>query len=325
MQRSKIAQRIQLVPLAKWVILPTMQVWTGLVAQNFHNSVVMIGNFDGLHLGHQTLLKQAGEYPSPRIVITFDPHPMQVLRPERRLRRLFPVSDLEEQLPRFGIDLLLVLPFTHEFSTIPAGEFLNRYLGQAFSPKHVVAGYDFAFGNGREGNLELLRGWTASRQITLDVLPPLRMGGEIISSRRIRDAITKGDVHGASLLLGRPFYLRGEVISGAGRGKQIGVPTLNQRVANETLPPIGVYATRTTCEGQTFASVTNVGVNPTFESGSQIKVETHLLNQDIDWRGKRIDVHLLERLRDEKKFSSIEDLKKQIQSDILKAKGILGI
>lgn len=303
-----------------------MQVWKSLepLEQKFHNGVVTIGNFDGLHLGHQSLLNRAREVSGPRIVITFDPHPMQVLRPERELKRLFPREDLIEQLPGYGVDLVLIIPFTKEFASLPAKVFLDTYVADWFHPKNIVAGYDFTFGKGREGTLEMLRAWSAAKGMHLDVLPPLRMSGEVVSSRRIRDLIVKGDVHSAHLLLGRPFYLRGEVTAGAGRGATIGIPTLNQLVINETLPPKGVFATRTVVDGKTYPSVTNVGTNPTFENGSAIKVETHILDARMELRGKSVDVQLLERLRDEKKFSSIEDLKKQIQSDILKARAILG-
>lgn len=303
-----------------------MQVWKRLEphAQNFQNGVVTIGNFDGLHLGHQSLLRKAQSSRGPRIVITFDPHPTQVLRPERQLKRLFPREDLFEQLPQYGVDLLMVLPFNKEFAGLKAIDFLNAYVGDAFHPHHFVAGYDFTFGSGREGTLDVLREWAQAKKIQVDVMPPLRMSGEVVSSRRIRELILKGDVHSASLLLGRPFYLRGPIIAGAGRGRTIGIPTLNQAVVNETWPSSGVYVTRTVYNGKSHPSVTNIGTNPTFESGQGIKVETHILDDNtLDWRDLSIDVHLIERLREEKKFSGIEDLKKQIQSDILKAKAIL--
>jgi riboflavin kinase / FMN adenylyltransferase len=302
-----------------------MQVWKSLEpnSQNFQRGVVTVGNFDGLHLGHQSLLRRAASVTGPKIVITFDPHPMQILRPERQLKRLFPREDLIEQLPRYGVDLLVILPFTHEFAALPARDFLNQFVA-VFHHTDVVAGYDFTFGNGREGTLDFLREWCTAAGIQIDVLAPLRMSGEVVSSRRIRDMILHGDVHSAQLLLGRPFYLRGEVVSGAGRGVQLGFPTLNQHVCNETLPAKGVYATRVRCAGVTYPSVTNVGTNPTFENGEQLKFETHVLDQEVEWHGKTIDVELVERLRDEKKFSGIEDLKKQIQTDILKAKAIVG-
>lgn len=304
-----------------------MRTWKRLEPpeQIFQNGVVTVGNFDGLHLGHQALLKKAEELGSPRVVITFDPHPMQVLKPERSLKRLFPREDITERLPDYGTDLLMILTFNQAFANIPALQFLDEYIGLPFKPKHIVAGYDFNFGRGREGTLDVLEKWASSQGILVSVVSPLRLGGEVVSSRRIRGLVEAGDIHGARLLLGRPFYLRGPVTAGAGRGVQLGFPTLNQIPENETLPLKGVYATRTRCEDATFASVTNIGVNPTFENSATIRVETHVLDQNVNWRGRQIDVEFYERLRDEKKFSGIEDLKKQIQSDILKAKSILKV
>ena len=302
-----------------------MQVWKSLSgsSQIFQRGVVTIGNFDGLHLGHQCLLQKAGEFPGPRIVITFDPHPVQVLQPERGLKRLLPREDLIEQLPQYGTDLLLILPFTQEFAKLRAEDFLHSYLGKPFMPRHVVAGYDFAFGHGREGTLEGLRAWASRGSVQVDVVPPLKLHSEVVSSRRIRELILQGNVAAARRFLGRPFYLRGQVIEGAGRGARIGIPTLNQTVINETWPANGVYATRTLCAGESYLSVTNIGTNPTFEAGSRVKVETHLLSASVAWRGKIIDVQLIDRLRDERKFSGVEELKRQIQSDFAQAQSVL--
>jgi riboflavin kinase/FMN adenylyltransferase len=301
-----------------------MDIWRAVEAptQKFHNGVLTVGNFDGLHLGHQSLLKKMTEFPGPRIVITFDPHPLQVLQPERGLKRLFPREDLWERLPAFGVDLLLLLRFDKTFARQRPDGFLDTYVGP-FHPKHVVAGYDFAFGAGRAGNLDSLRAWCAGRGVQVDVMPPLELDGVLVSSRKIRECIEAGEVGTAATLLGRPFYLRGAVGAGAGRGAAMGFPTLNQSVENETLPKGGVYATRVRRAGRTYASVTNIGTNPTFESGSAVKVETFVLDQKADWRGERIDVELIERLRDEKKFSGVEDLKEQIQADILNARKVL--
>ena len=292
-------------------------------AQNFHGGVVTIGNYDGLHLGHQCLLTCLGEMAGPRTVMTFDPHPAQILQPERHLKRLFPRADLTERLPDFGVDLLVVLPFDREFARLSAGEFLNQFVG-VLKPRHIVAGYDFAFGTGREGTLEVLRTWAAAHSATVNVVEPMRLDGEIVSSRRIRDLVIQGEVRAAARLLGRPFYLRGETVAGAGRGATIGVPTLNQKVENETLPALGVYASRLRVGDKSYASVTNVGTNPTFEASSVVKVETHLIGVTGDWHGLTVDVDLVERLRAEQKFSSVEDLKKQLQGDILRATRILG-
>lgn len=300
---------------------PAIGSWHGMNNAEVSGAVITMGNFDGLHLGHQALLKAALDQPSPRVVITFDPHPLQVLYPERRLRRLLPREDLVEQLPKYGVDLLWILPFTRDFAQLGPQEFLTRL--EPLAPRHVVAGYDFGFGRDRSGSLDSLRAWAASRGASMHVVPPLLVDGAPVSSRRLRDMIAvQGDAAGARRLMGRPFYLRGEVVRGAGRGAGIGIPTLNQRVVNETLPRQGVYATRTRVGGAASPprpSVTNIGVTPTFGDGGSVKVETHVLDGVCEARGQTVDVEFIVRLRDEMKFSSIEDLKKQIQSDILKA------
>lgn len=306
-----------------------MKVWKEVAeadAAPFRGAVVMIGNFDGLHLGHQSLLAAAEKAAAggPKVVITFDPHPLQVLAPEKALKRLFPREDLAEQLPAYGTDLLVILPFTREFSQQSAEEFLKNYV-QPFAPKHIVAGHDFGFGRSRQGSLDSLKEWCAGHGAALHVVAPLKMDGQLVSSRRLRELITSGQVEEAARLLGRPFYLRGMVIEGAGRGSQIGIPTLNQRPVNETIPQQGVYATRTTWRGKKMASVTNIGFNPTFGSAEGLKIETHVLDGRCEARGETVDVEFVRRLRPEMKFQSIEDLKKQIQSDILKAKEVLGV
>jgi FAD synthase len=148
--------------------------------------------------------------------LTFDPHPLLVVAPGRGLRLLFPREDLAEQLPAYGVDILQILPFTHEFSRLPALEFLNRFILEPFHPRAMVAGYDFAFGSDREGTLEVLEGWAEEHGIELDIVPPLAEQGDVVSSRRLRDRLGSGDVAQASRLLGRYFYLRGEMkFSGA--------------------------------------------------------------------------------------------------------------
>jgi riboflavin kinase/FMN adenylyltransferase len=302
-----------------------MQVWSEgrESGELFHHGVVTVGNFDGLHLGHQALFKKAREAGQPRVLITFDPHPLQVLRPEQHLKRLFPREDLIEQLPKYGVDLLVVVPFDRKFARRSASDFLQEFLANRFKAKHIVAGYDFAFGNRREGTLQVLQDWAKERDITVDVVPPLEVAGQTISSRRIREVLVQGDVATAEQLLGRAFYLRGEVVSGAGRGSKIGIPTLNQRAVNETLPKNGVYASQVSFAGRMWSSVTNIGINPTF-AGHEIKVETHVIGEKVDWHGQSIDVHLRQRLREERKFPNVKSLTEQIQTDISEALSALG-
>jgi len=287
--------------------------------------VLTIGNFDGLHLGHQALLKKAQEYPGPRTVLTFDPHPLQVLRPDRELRRLLPREDLSEMLPNYGVDQCAVIHFTPEFARVSAVDFLNLWVAQPFRPNVLVVGYDFAYGHRREGDWNSLKAWAEPLGVQLFQVPPVYAKGELVSSRRIRECVRSGDMATATLLLGREFYLRGRVIAGSGRGEKLGFATLNLDVVNETEPARGVYVTWTGVGGQWHPSVCNVGVNPTFGDEAKVKIETHVLSGKIAVGENTVDLRFVKRLRDEIKFASPQDLKKQIEDDILKAKQILGI
>ena len=295
-----------------------------LAGQKFQGGSVTIGNFDGLHLGHQELLRRAKALGGPVVVITFDPHPVQVLYPEKQLRRLFPREDLYEQLPRYGADLLWMLPFSKEFAAWPAEQFLEDCLWKPLRPKSLVAGYDFAFGKSRGGSLDGLKAWGQNKGVGVHVVEPQMVGHEVVSSRRVRELVMQGRAREAAALLGRPFYLRGPVVSGAGRGAGLGFPTLNQQVVNETCPANGVYASFTRFADKKYSSITNIGVNPTF-GGGQIKVETHVFDSNLDLRGITIDVDLVDYIRPEMKFASVEDLKIQIRQDILKANETLDI
>lgn len=303
-----------------------MQVWRRLEppAQSFQGGAVTIGNFDGCHLGHQALIRTAKAAGGPVVVvITFDPHPVKVLKPELPFKRIFPRADLEEQLPKYGVDLLVILPFTKELARTKAEEFWCDYVVTPFRPKHVVEGPDFAFGHSREGTLDFLNKWCAGNGVQLHTVTAQTVGGEQVSSRSIRELIQKGEVAAVIPRLGRPFYLRGEVGSGAGRGAGIGIPTLNFKPVNEITPAQGVYATFTKRAGKRFRSVTNIGVNPTFGGNEGVKIETHVLGGPFEARGETVDVEFIASLRPEMKFASIEDLKKQIKDDILKAGDIL--
>jgi riboflavin kinase/FMN adenylyltransferase len=286
--------------------------------QKFHRGAVTIGNFDGLHLGHQALLHKACSLGGPVIVMTFDPHPVQVLYPEKELRRLFPRVDLIEQLPGYGVELLWILPFSRQFADWPASRFLEQCLWRPLRPRHVIVGYDFAFGRSREGTLEGLRAWGVKAGVDVHVVEPKTLGSEVVSSRRIRELLSQGKMEDVNACLNRRFYLRGKVIKGAGRGAGLGSPTLNMEVVNETYPANGVYATFAVLNGRRYRSVTNIGVNPTF-GGGPVKVETHVLDPDFKgWEGG-MDTEFVAFLRPEIRFSSVEDLKKQIERDILEA------
>jgi riboflavin kinase/FMN adenylyltransferase len=192
-------------------------------------------------------------------------------------------------------------------------------VSEPFAPKHIVAGYDFAFGKNREGSLEFLKAWCARRGCELHVVEAREEEGEIYSSRLIRELITQGEVEKAAEKLGRYFYLRGEVGSGAGRGQKIGIPTMNFKPVKETVPAQGVYAVRVWLDGKMYPGVTNIGINPTFGGNEGLKIETHVIGHTVEARGLTAVIEFVKRLRPEMKFSSIEDLKNQIKTDILKA------
>lgn len=301
-----------------------MQRWNGTdaLSQKFQGGTVTLGNFDGLHLGHQELFRKARETGGPVSVITFDPHPQAILQPGKEIRRIFPREDLVEQLPEYGIDLLAILPFTLEMASLTADEFWAKYVSGPLKPKHVVAGHDFAFGKNRAGTLEFLKAWGSANSCAVHVVEPLKLDGEIVSSRLIRELVAQGEMRKVSERLSRPFYLTGTVGAGAGRGNMIGVPTMNLTSIKQVIPKAGVYASLCQIDSLRLTSVTNVGVNPTF-GGDSLKIETHVINHTVEARGKTVKVEFIERLRDEKKFPGIEDLKKQIKDDILKAQGVL--
>lgn len=305
-----------------------MQVLQGVkqLKNPLRSSVVTIGNFDGVHLGHQELisrvLKASKRLHATPVALTFHPHPSRILRPDKPVARLFDQVDQRERLELLGLEVLIEEPFTKAFSEIEAEEFFENWIWRPLSPKGVVIGHDFAFGHHREGGRGYLETLCARRGIELEVVPAVLFEGKPVSSTRIREALTRGDVEEAAHFLGRPYYLKGEVQQGEQRGRTIGVPTANLKPFTEFIPRQGVYVSRTRVGTQTFRSITNLGSNPTFhcEPGAPVKAETHLFDFASDLYGREIRVELLHFLRDEKKFSGLEDLQSQIARDLADAR-----
>ena len=287
-------------------------------------SVLAIGNFDGIHLGHQEILRDvairaesSGDVAS---ALTFEPAPLKVLRPEIAPKRL---STNEQRLEWFkvvGLESAIVLNFTKELSLLSPQDFVEQILVRQLRVRAVLVGENFRFGHKQSGDTALLKELGRLHGFDVAVVPPVIYHGEIVSSTVIRREIAVGDVGHAGRLLGRPFVLTGEVVSGAGVGRKFTVPTLNLRPDQELLPANGVYVTRTLLDGETKSrrSVTNIGLRPTFK-GSSLTVETHLLDAPKEFETKRIEIRFWERLREERKFSGPEELKAQIGEDIQRA------
>lgn len=283
-------------------------------------SILTIGNFDGVHSGHRAILRQviarAKSTQMPAVLMTFDPHPIQFLFPERGLHRLFSVKDLREQVEQMGLDVLIVQPFDAAFASLSAQQFLDEKVVPYMRPQQMVVGHDFNFGANRSGTLDFLRSWCEQRKMQLAVHEPVEVDGERVSSRRIRELITEGNVEKAGRFLARAFYLEGMVEKGAGRGRGIGVPTVNLRLRDLVRPRLGVYVSETSVGKQKYRSVSNLGVSPTFGDNSEVRLETHIFGFNSEIYGQNIRVELLSFLRDEKKFSSVDELKQQIQTDM---------
>jgi riboflavin kinase/FMN adenylyltransferase len=290
-----------------------------------------IGNFDGVHLGHQKIIELAVEKARSRkgvaVAYTFRPHPQIALRPGAKVQLLSTYDEKLELLQQAGIDLVVEEPFSREFSTVAPEQFFNDVILRRVSAEAIVVGYDFAFGRERQGHLDVLGAFCAKAGVELTVVSPHRVDSEVVSSSRIRQHYLAGEIEAGNRLLGRAFYYRGVVMKGEGRGRKIGFPTANLHIEEKLTLPYGVYATIAVLNGHEHRSVTNVGVRPTFKSpdGRELPalVETHLLDSDMDLYGSTLEVRFVKRLREEKKFSGVEELKEQIRKDVGLARQVL--
>lgn len=283
-------------------------------------TVLTLGVFDGLHLGHQLIMKTvveraraAGAKPT---VITFEPHPRAVLHPESAPPLLQTFDQKIEALGVLGIEQTIVIRFDKAFSEIRAQEFLKEIVSQRLHAKEVYLGRGFAFGHDREGNIELLRRVSSELGFFADEVAEVRLHGQRISSSLIRDLLSQGRVNLARRMLGRPYGVEGPVIRGAERGRQLGFPTANLHPRNRVLPRSGVYITSALVEGKWRRSLTNVGTRPTFGNETELSVETFIMNWWGDLYDDVVRVRFLHRVRDEMKFASVDDLKTQIQRDV---------
>jgi riboflavin kinase/FMN adenylyltransferase len=286
-------------------------------------TVLTLGVFDGLHLGHQaimrTVVERARAIGAVPTVITFDPHPRAQLHPETAPPLLQTFDQKIEALGVLGIEQTIVIRFDKEFSQVRAEEFLRTVIAGRLHAKEVYLGCGFAFGHNREGNIELLRAVSRNLGFFADEVAELRLRGRRVSSSRIRELLQQGRVNIARRMLGRPYGVEGMVVRGAERGAKLGFPTANLHPQNRVMPRNGVYVTATLIDGQWRRSVTNVGTRPTFDSAGESSVETFVMNWSGDLYGDVLRVRFLRRLRDEKKFSSVDELKSQIDRDVTRA------
>jgi len=291
-------------------------------------TLLTIGVFDGVHAGHRYLLeklqRQAAEKHLLSGVITFNPHPQSILDSQNKLVWLSSPKERIKSLQRLGINLVAVLTFTPEIAQLSAQEFMFL-LKKQLRMRSILVGPDFVLGRGREGNIRLLRALGRKMNFSVEVIPPYTINGEIVTSTLIRQALTQGDMEKVRRLMGRCFQIGGKVVASNKRGRILGFPTANLDVKPEqALPGNGIYATITQVDNKQFHSATNIGTCPTFGEGDKT-VETHLLNYKGDLYNKEIKVEFVQKIRDEQRFSSSEELKTQIEQDIREIDAILTV
>ncbi|NOT43036.1 MAG: bifunctional riboflavin kinase/FAD synthetase [Acidobacteria bacterium] len=281
--------------------------------------VLALGNFDGLHRGHLKILERvkrgAAERGGSPMAMTFDPHPPRVVRPDKAPPLLMTTAQRLEALDRAGIPAVAVVRFTPELSRWEPERFVRVVLAEWLRVSEVWVGADFLFGRDRTGNFSALRTLGQLHGFRAEKIDPVRYKEFVVSSTRIRRLVSEGRMDEAGALLGHHYFIDGVVVEGRGRGRGLGVPTANLQTENELLPPNGVYATAVAYEGTVYPSVTNVGVRPTFDDGTEVTVETHLLGSDLDLYGRRLRLHFVQRMRDERRFPDVDALRAQIDAD----------
>jgi riboflavin kinase/FMN adenylyltransferase len=290
----------------------------------WHQPVLALGNFDGLHRGHSKIIERvrrvSAERAATSLVLTFDPHPPRIVRPDKAPALLMTFDQKIEALAKAGIQGVAVVRFTHELSRWEPETFVKTVLVDWLRVGEVWVGADFLFGRDRSGNFSLLRAIGAQYGFRTEKIDPVRYKDFVVSSTRIRRLVAEGRVDEAGALLGHHFYIDGTVMRGAGRGRELGVPTANIETANELIPPHGVYATTLSVGGVVRPSVTNVGTRPTFDDVTKTTIEAHLLDGDRDLYGQTVRLAFIQRLRDERRFPDVDALKAQIDADVRRAR-----
>jgi riboflavin kinase / FMN adenylyltransferase len=306
-----------------------MKLIKGLPRHLDHSSpVVTIGNFDGVHIGHQKIFRavveKAESIKGTPVAMTFEPHPVRVLSPERGLKLITSFEDKARLIFECGIKNLICIDFDREFAHTDAEIFIKDILVDRLKAKWIIVGHNYTFGRAKKGNAALLRRRGKKYGFGVSVVRYAKVGGEIVSSSRVRHAVISGKVGEVARMLGRAYHIEGIVIKGAGRGTSLlNTPTANIATENELIPKEGVYAVKVSLDRNVYDGVANIGKNPTFNEGN-MSYEVHILDFHRNLLGCKLKVHFLKRIREEKKFSCVEDLFEHIKMDIETARQILG-
>ncbi|HQP54495.1 MAG TPA: bifunctional riboflavin kinase/FAD synthetase [Syntrophorhabdus sp.] len=297
-----------------------MQVFESLdFEEKFANPILTIGNYDGLHLGHRKIIERveikARENKGTSMLMTFHPHPLTILKPDRFIGLITPLPVKKRLIEEAGIDVMFIIPFTDEFHLISPESFVENILVQKLGIKGLIVGYDFKFGKGGKGNVEYLAAKSTQYGFFFDIQEAITLDNEKVGSNRIRRMIQEGDVKKAGLHLGRPYMIGGTVMAGDGRGRTIGFPTINLQTEFPLIPGRGVYVSSVEIGGKRLPAVTNIGFNPTFD-GQSLTIETYIMDFSQDLYNQKVALYFLDRIRDEVKFSSVDELKDRIRKDV---------
>lgn len=294
--------------------------------EKFPNPVLTLGNFDGVHLGHQSIFRKvverAREIKGTSMAFTFEPHPLKVLAPDRSPRLLNTFHGKMKLIEASGMQIVVCADFTREFAEQHPEDFARRVLVDGIGVREVFVGYDYAFGRGREGSIDSLRRMGESQGFTVGVVDAVQVGGAVVSSSLVRELVSAGRVGEVQQYLGRFYAIEGNVVHGASRGHTLGFPTANIQTTNELLPSFGVYAVRMGIGGLHHDGVAAIGIRPTFGDGP-VSIEVFLFDYDGDLYGKHVEVAFIKRLRGEQKFSDADALVKQMHRDVAEAKEVL--
>jgi riboflavin kinase / FMN adenylyltransferase len=289
------------------------------IPSSLRGGAVTVGNFDGVHRGHariiERLVAQAALLGGPAVVLTFDPHPVQILRPQNAPHPLTWTSRKAELLAELGVDAVIAYPTDEAFLGLGPREFFDRIVRDGLGARAMVEGPNFFFGKNRSGDIHLLERLCAEASMALQIVQPVVIDDQIVSSSRVRTLVAEGRIEIVSRLLTRPYRIRGQVVHGAGRGAKLGFPTANLEDIATLLPAEGIYAGRALADGNWWPGAISLGPNPTFEEGG-LKVEVHLIEFHGDLYDQWIEVDFLARLRDIKKFASVEPLLAQMDRDL---------